>query len=164
MTRRPFTPALTLPLLLLALTGCAQTTSATTEDQVAVNPIGHYVTEGYAQRDQGHDWLSVSVSQSADQQLAITVRGRNDQKKPSCTFDGLAQAIDTNTYQAMANGQAINFTVSPQELVISAPTPEALPQLSYYCSGGASLGGAYQKIDGDLDRSHLDKTPFKANT
>src|SRR5687768_10231693 len=67
-----------------------------TEQRVAKNDDfeGNYVNNSYNQRKEGYDWVAVIVSKESDNQLKIAVRSRADKKKPTCTFDILAQKLD----------------------------------------------------------------------
>ncbi|MBP6863323.1 MAG: hypothetical protein KBC57_13330 [Neisseriaceae bacterium] len=152
---------LTLPLLSLALYGCAQPSAPT----VAATPIepailGDYVSDGYAERAAGYDWVAVSLKEGKDQQIKVSVRSRNDRKKPTCTFDGYAKKTGAQTYTTTANGQPVTLTVTPTQLTIAADTTEGAGALAYFCSGGATLAGSYDKLPGSVDPSQLDPSLF----
>lgn len=150
---------LTLPLLSLLLYGCAQPSSSVTIEPVL---IGEYVSADYANRSDGYDWMAVRMVKIEEKKIAVSVRSRHDIKKPTCTFDAYAQKTDAQTYTAMANGQPVTLTTTPQALTISSPQPEGVSPLAYFCSGGASLEGRYEKLQGTLDQRQLDPGPFKA--
>ena len=114
---------------------------------------GDYVTRDYFQRADGYDWSVVSIRVTSDSTAHITVRSRNDKKKPTCTFEGVGfinQTGDTLTVES--SEETIHFSLAADTLSISSPTPNAL---YYYCSGGASLTGKYIKLHEALDEKQL---------
>lgn len=147
---------LTLPLFAFALAGCAQPTSP----RPASAHSGDYVSADYANRAAGYDWLAVSLSETQADQIAVSVRARSDRKKPTCTFDGYAQKTGAHTYAFTVQGQPITLTLTPERLSIAADRPEGAAALAYFCSGGATLAGSYDKVSGQLDRRQLDPRPF----
>lgn len=124
---------------------------------------GSYVSDGYAKRAQGYDWVGVTVSPAADHQLRIAVRSRADIKKPTCTFDALAQSISPNVYQSSVDGKKILFTFAQNTVSISTQSEADRGLLNYYCSGGGSLADSYQKISGNLDAKQIDPRVFQKN-
>lgn len=112
----------------------------------AINHTGLYVSEGYAQRAEGADWVSVAVTAGEGQQLKVEVRSRSDIKKPTCTFDALADRKDDSTYVAVHEGKNILFTFTEADLNISTENPADSDLLHFFCSGGATLAGQYIKF------------------
>ncbi len=122
--------------------------------------FGHYVTDGYARKDQGYDWVAVSVYPLNQHRVRISVRSRVDKKKPSCTFDGLVTPINDSTLVFHGNDFSIYFNFSGDTLVVGADSRENQNRLFYYCSGGASLAGTYTKIDGPPDSQQIDPASY----
>ena len=152
-------------LILLAAIGCKtdteKTETATTQEPTkTVSTIGNYVSADYSKRSEGYDWVSVSVSEAENNQLNISIRSRADKKKPTCTFNALAQIVNDSTYQTQINGTTILFGFTDAEISITAEKQEDEGLLYFYCSGGASIGGKYVKINEPLDQSQIDKTRF----
>lgn len=152
---------LSMPLLALTITACSQTTPPTTT--ATNNTVGDYVNAGYADREKGHDWVSVSLSESQPDQIAISVRARGDLKKPTCTFDGYAQKTSPNTYHMTVNKQPITLTLTPTQLRITPQSREGESVLAYFCSGGATFAGSYDKLNGPLDRSQIKSDTLESN-
>lgn len=121
---------------------------------------GSYVSDGYTNRTEGYDWVSVSVSEADHDQLNIKVRSRADKKKPTCTFDAIAYKVDDKTYESAIDNKSIVFTFSDTNLAISTKNEADNSILTFYCSGGASLAGSYKKINGEPDKTQIDKTQF----
>lgn len=48
--------------------------------------VGDYVSAEYAKRNEGYDWVAVSVSQVSDSTLHVSVRSRADKKKTNLYF------------------------------------------------------------------------------
>lgn len=143
-------PALSLAILILQ--SCGQ------KDQKTVPPSleadGNYVSDSYAQRNEGYDWVSVAVKTEADSGLAISVRSRADLKKPSCTFDAKAKKSNDSLYLCDFEGNEIQFKFKTGSLEIDAANKDIL---RFFCSGGGSIGGVYQKINEPLDASQMEK-------
>lgn len=126
-----------------------------TEQKVAENDDfdGNYVNNSYSQRKEGYDWVAVIVSKESDNQLKIAVRSRADKKKPTCTFDVVAQKLDKNTYTSIIQDKKVLFHFSENSLVIETEKKEDSGILNFYCSGGASIGDTYIKINEQLDET-----------
>ena len=150
---------------LAAVTGCHNVTPAvksSANNAVAVHSIpvdvmkdyisGDYASADYDKRAQGYDWVGVMVRAESDQQIDIKVRSRSDIKKQTCQFDGKAilmgqDAAHGTIFQAQANDSTVFFQFKDNMLTIDSPNKYAL---NYFCSGGASLAGEYQKLTEDL--------------
>ena len=125
---------------------------------------GNYVTSDYPMRKEGYDWMAVKVIELNDSLLQISIRSRADLKKPNCTFDAKAFKIEPgNVFNATVEGFGVYFTFEAESLVISGETDEDNEMLGYFCSGGASLAGVYQKIAEPLDTAQIDKALFRKN-
>lgn len=124
-----------------------------TEQKVATNDgfEGNYVNNSYNQRKEGYDWVAVIVSKESDNQLKIAVRSRADKKKPTCTFDVVAQKLDENTYTSVVQDKKVLFHFSENSITIEAEKKEDSGILNFYCSGGASIADTYAKINEQLD-------------
>lgn len=150
---------------LAAVTGCHNVTPAvksSANNAVAVYSIpvdvmkdyisGDYASADYDKRAQGYDWVGVMVRAESDQQIDIKVRSRSDIKKQTCQFDGKAilmgqDAAHGTIFQAQANDSTVFFQFKDNMLTIDSPDTYAL---NYFCSGGGSLAGEYQKLTEDL--------------
>lgn len=151
---------------LAAVTGCHNVTPAvksSANNAVAVYSIpvdvmkdyisGDYASADYDKRAQGYDWVGVMVRAESDQQIDIKVRSRSDIKKQTCQFDGKAilmgqDAAHGTIFQAQANDSTVFFQFKDNMLTIDSPDTYAL---NYFCSGGGSLAGEYQKLVEDLE-------------
>lgn len=132
----------------------------TMEAEVSSTIIGNYVTESYKQRSEGYDWVAVSVTERDEGELYLKIRSRVDTKKPSCTMDMKAYKQGENSYQAISKGKPITISFEPNSLRISIADPADEWVVAYPCSGGATIAGVYEKIDGALDPNQLDPTSF----
>ncbi len=145
--------------------GCKNETKKTEKVSIpeateVLNVSGNYVSEDYSKRSEGYDWVSVAVTEVKNNQLNISVRSRADKKEPSCTFDAVANKVDYQTYRTKINGKTILFAFTNGEISIDVESEEDEGLLYFYCSGGASIGGTYSKINEPLDHSQIDKTKF----
>lgn len=156
--KRNVLPALSLAILILQ--SCGQKDQKTVAPSLQVD--GNYVSDAYAQRNEGYDWVSVSVKTEADSGLDISVRSRGDLKKPSCTFDAKAKKSNDSLYLSNFEGNEIQFKFKTGSLEIDAANSNIL---RFFCSGGGSIGGVYQKINEPLDASQMEKSsPDSAQT
>ncbi|KRG35282.1 hypothetical protein AK822_07115 [Psychrobacter sp. P11F6] len=115
--------------------------------------VGDYADEGYEKRAQGYDWVGVMVRAESDQQINIKVRARSDIKKPSCQFDGKATLMGQDDahgiiFQSKVNDSTAFFQFKDDKLTIDSQDKYAL---NYFCSGGGTLVGDYQKLTTDLE-------------
>ena len=152
---------LMMMVLFLAI-GCKNKTEKTKEfstlKSVEVLAIlGNYVSEGYSKRSEGYDWVVVTVTETENNQLNISVRSRADKKKPTCTFDAVAKRVDDQVYQTQIDGKTILVEFTRGKISITTKQVEDEGILYFYCSGGATLGGTYLKIKEILDQSELGK-------
>ena len=159
-----------LGMAFLALVSCKNETKKTDTQETTQEAVtttlsvtGNYVSSEYEKRDEGYDWVSVAVKAAKDEQLKIAVRSRADKKKPTCTFDALAKKVNDSTFTATAEGKTILFSFKDNQISITTQNESDSNILNFYCSGGGSLAGSYQKIEGDLDQTQIDKTIFRKN-
>jgi len=118
---------------------------------------GTYVDASYAQRNEGYDWVGVSISETAGDQLLVRVRSRADRKKPTCTWDARIYPESDHLYFTTEEGSKIFFDFTGDTLSISAENENVL---YFFCSGGATVAGKYVKIDEPLDPEQVDSTVF----
>lgn len=158
--------AFTLAILFLSTgTGCKKETDNTENiskpEEIEESTVsGNYVSDGYSKRSEGNDWVSIAVTEALSNQLTISVRSRADKKKPTCTFDTKAFKKNDSIYESNYDGKNIIFHFNENNLTISTENPEAINLLYFFCNGGATLAGTYQKINEDLDTEQIDLTAF----
>jgi len=126
----------------------------------ATDVTGSYVADGYQQRNDGYDWVGVTVKQWKDKELLLSVRSRADKKKPTCTADLKATLKEGNTYTAVAEGKNIIISFTADALTIAPENKADEGALAFFCSGGATVAGTYKKISEPLDAAQVDKTAF----
>lgn len=147
---------------LLALSGCNNMTPsannqvsnlpATTITPAVQAVVGDYASDGYAKRTQGYDWVGVMIQAEGNEQIDIKVRARSDVKKPTCQFDGKATLMGQDDahgviFQSKVNNSTAFFQFKDDKLTIDSQDQYAL---NYFCSGGGTIAGDYQKLAGDL--------------
>lgn len=125
--------------------------------------VGNYVSDGYQQRAEGYDWVGVHIEQTSDTTVHVKIRSRADLKKPTCTFDADAQVIGKDSLESIYEGKSILYLFKNDTLTIKGRNEEAENLLHFFCSGGATVAGAYAKISGELDQTQIDKTLFQAS-
>ncbi len=154
---------------LLALSGCNNTTKANVDNHSVMQPstmlstattspavqviVGDYASEDYVKRAQGYDWVGVMIRSEGNEQIEIKVRARSDIKKPTCQFDGTATFMGQDDahgiiFQSKINDSTAFFQFKDDKLTIDSEDKYAL---NYFCSGGGSLAGNYEKLNGDLE-------------
>ena len=114
---------------------------------------GDYVTSDYAKRTQGYDWVGVTISAVDNENITIKVRSRSDIKQPTCRFDGTAKLIGQDNahgviFKTVANDSVTFLQFQNAKLTIEAQDKYAL---NYFCSGGATLAGDYEKLADNLE-------------
>jgi hypothetical protein len=152
-------------LVLFSAIACKNKTEKTEQDTIQtatkeLNVSGNYVTEDYSKRNEGYDWVSVRVDELKNNQLKISIRSRADKKKPTCTFDTKAFKKNENSYESTYDGKIIKFEFSEENITISTENPDDSNMLYFFCNGGVSLAGTYEKINEELDQQQIDLTKF----
>ncbi len=109
-------------------------------------PGGDYVDDGYARRGEGYDWVAVSVRPAGQDRLQVQVHARADKKRQTCRLSGQAQRSADGTWVLNTPQVPVVLRFLADRVSISAPTEEQRMQLNYFCNGGASLAGDYQKL------------------
>ncbi len=148
---------------LLALNGCNNVTPsannpvsnqpATTITPAVQAVVGDYASDGYAKRAEGYDWVGIVVKADGNEQIDIKVRARSDIKKPTCQFDGKATLMGQDDahgviFQSKVNDSTAFFQFKDDTLTIDSQDKYAL---NYFCSGGGTIVGDYQKLTGKLE-------------
>lgn len=118
--------------------------------------VGDYASNGYATRKQGSDWVGVIVRADGAADIAIKVRARSDVKKPTCQFDAKATLLGQDDAHGIIFQTKINnsndsmafFQFKEDTLTIDSQDKYAL---NYFCSGGGTLAGNYEKLEGNLE-------------
>ncbi len=128
--------------------------------QKTIELIGSYASSAYEKRDEGYDWVGVSVTKNTDSTIHISIRSRADKKEPTCTFDAEALKLNETTYQSNFEGKDILYVFNKTSLTIKTKLKEEISTLNYFCSGGASLAATYTKLNKGLDQTQIDKTIF----
>ncbi len=169
--------AIVLTTALVVLTGCnnmspniMQTAKTSTipstvmqpaiQSQIVLSPalqsvVGDYASADYDKRRQGYDWVGVQIRPFDTAEINIKVRSRSDIKKPSCRYEGQATLMGQDEahgiiFKTIANDSVTFLQFKDGKLTIDAQDKYAL---NYFCSGGATLAGDYQKLAGRLEVS-----------
>ncbi len=120
-------------------------TEASQVEATKVEPINlTFVSEGYATKEEGSDWIKINITSLEQDQVAILVTSREDIKKPTCSLETVATKLNDHTYQAILQEVPVNFSLKEGELNIDTVNESDRGVLSYYCSGGGSLVGNYK--------------------
>lgn len=161
-----FTVLICASTVLISVTGCSYSTVSQIDNTVkskavvqtpAVQKIvGDYASNGYATRKQGSDWVGVIVRADGAADIAIKVRARSDVKKPTCQFDAKATLLGQDDAHGIIFQTKINnsndsmafFQFKEDTLTIDSQDKYAL---NYFCSGGGTLAGNYEKLEGNLE-------------
>lgn len=133
-----------------------------TEFTEEFNIEGNYVSKDYSKRSEGYDWIAISVTEAKSNQVNISVRSRADKKKPTCIFDAVANKVNDKVYQTQIDGKSILFEFTKEQISITTKDKNNEGLLFFYCSGGASIAGTFQKINEPIDQNQIDKTKFNS--
>jgi hypothetical protein len=137
-----------------------KTLQSNTSKKTITTLVGDYVSESYVKRNEGYDWVAVSINQLSDNKIRVSIRSRADKKKPTCTFDADAIQISDYKFKADIDGNSVLFTFKDNTLNIATEKEEDKTILNYYCSGGGSLADTYKKINDPLDEKQIDPRVF----
>lgn len=140
----------------------AQVQAEASSDSISFNNAyyGNYVSDGYSSKDDGADWVAVTVKPIDDYHVKVSIRSRADKKRASCTYDGISMVNTPNTLKVFENKLTILLQFNNGQLTIATDPESDNDKLSFYCSGGGSLVGNYSKIEGNLDQQQIDKTGY----
>ena len=121
---------------------------------------GVYVSEGYDQRSEGYDWVTVSIQILSDSSAHVAVRSRADRKKATCTFDSDALWTGKGKLVIPFEDKQFIFSLLADTLKISGADEKSVNMLYYFCSGGASLEGNYVRQSSPLEEDQLNMDGF----
>ncbi|MCH4823193.1 hypothetical protein ML462_08395 [Gramella lutea] len=124
---------------------------------------GYYVSDGYFKKDEGYDWVAVIVKRVSENELKISVRSRADKKRPSCTFDTSVFRREKNNFSTQIGGNTVLVDFTGDKVIIKGEDQKGESLLYFYCSGGATVGGTYSKIQEEIDVDQMDPTIFHDN-
>ena len=122
---------------------------------------GEYVTESYFKRDEGYDWIGISIGKKDDSTATIYMRSRADIKKATCTLDANAEILDHKTLKTTFEKKVIILSFSESEMEVSTLEEKDGGVLSFFCSGGGSIKGTYKKLVGSMDVTQLKYLDFE---
>jgi len=156
-----FTFVVTLILAFISCKNSMKPAPIEVQKSTVKSLIGNYIDQAYPKRNEGFDWVAVTVSQKTDSIAHIAIRSRADKKKPTCMFDADAVIAGLDTLKATVEGKSILFSFSADSLSIFTENKDDEGILYYFCSGGGSLAGTYFKISEPLDTTQIDRTIFQ---
>lgn len=159
----------------VAVIGCATGTPTVVAQDTGVGPVGiraealltvdamvgDYVDGDYAQRGEGYDWVSISIVKIHDRGAYVKARSRSDKKRGTCTFDGVGFLRKEFLLAVDFDGKTIFFALDGDRLTVQTESEDDADLLYFFCSGGATLAGEYQKLDESLDTSQLAPVAFE---
>lgn len=146
---------------LTVLFGCETKRELQEEKPIATISTGFFVSEEYDKRQEGFDWVGISVGKKNDSIFSISVRSRADLKKPTCTFDGQAWVNGKNQLKSIFENKVILFTFSKNELNVTMENEADKDFLHFFCSGGGTLAGSYKKPKKPMDMAQLNSVDFE---
>jgi hypothetical protein len=151
----------------LTLLSCGDNNDSRDQKQVCTTSTierfeGNFVSDGYSRREEGYDWVAVSIRIKSDSVAVINIHSRSDRKKPTCSFEGEGFLRSAETLiTELEDGKHMLLRVDGDQLSIQPATQDDDNMLYYYCSGGATLAGTYIKISEPLDETQLGSPPFE---
>ncbi len=109
---------------------------------------GSFSSDFYDNREKGYDWVLFNIKERADDNFDIQVRSRTDNKKATCTYDGIGQAKGSKKLLAPLDDK-VNMLITLENDGIDVWMDGHFEDrflLMRYCSGGGSLAGKYHRI------------------
>jgi hypothetical protein len=150
-----------LPVLFCILVSCNQPSQVTEKNITAGSFEGIYVSEGYALRGEGYDWVAISLCALTDSSVQVAVRSRADLKNTTCTFDSEALVTEQGLLSIPFEDKEITLTLQGDTLKIGGRDEKSSNLLYYFCSGGGTLKGTYTRVTGPFDETQLFETGFE---
>ncbi|MGW8317239.1 MAG: hypothetical protein ACWGNV_16700 [Bacteroidales bacterium] len=147
--------------LLMLLVACQSQEPSGQVSNAVSDYAGIYVSDGYPLRDQGYDWVGISIDPLSDSTAHVSVRSRIDQKKATCTFDSDASLTDSGRLVIPFEDKQFFLSLSGDSLKISVEDEKSNNLLFYFCSGGASLEGTYSRLHESIEEDQLSGEGFK---
>lgn len=143
---------ITLTLAALIISGCTISPYPKGHEDTTEAVVGNYVSSGYAQRDQGQDFVTVSVTPEIGKAINIKIRSRADVKKaPICNFDAKVYWSEPSVYESIYDYATIRYLFNDNGLHIETVKPENGAILEQFCTDGVSIAGDYHKIDAYIE-------------
>jgi len=123
---------------------------------------GIYVSEGYTTRDNGSDWMAVSVIPINETEAQVNIRSRVDNDKTAtCTYAATSKVSASKTLTAtFPDKESILFFFKTDQLSIKEAPETDAAFLQSFCTDGNSIAGTYQKLTEPLDDAQLLKGGF----
>lgn len=121
--------------------------------------VGNYVTPEYFKRNKGYDWVAVSITEINQNTAHIRIRSRIDKKKATCTFDSDAKLVGSRLISEY-DGINILYTFTKKGVTIRTEKETDSSRLNFFCSGGGTIAGNYQKLSSALDKKQLDNRDY----
>ncbi len=154
-----FKSYLTFIVLILILQSCGDGTATQEKgfNKSLENMNGVYVSEGYESRDDGTDWMAITVIPINETQAQVNIRSRVDNDKAAtCTYASLATAKENNILEALLpENKSVLFAFSNKEVTISNGANTEVSFLQSFCMEGKSIAGSYSKLSEPLDDAQL---------
>ena len=147
----------------LCFWGCQPKNNKAKNNLVFDMYLGNYVDQDYANRNEGYDWVAVTLDTIGKEKYQISVRSRSDKKKPTCQYNSEVVPVNDSTLKSEFEGKTLLFSLYEDKLRISAEKDEDESILYYFCSGGSSLAGTYTRISEPLDISQLSAYNYQEN-
>ena len=82
------------------------------------NIYTNYVSVDYSKKDEGYDWVMVSLKDIDTHKARVSIKSRADKKKPTCTFDDIVYKKDNNQFVSYKDEKTILFEVKDDYLFI----------------------------------------------
>ena len=115
-----------------------------------------FVSEDYAKRNEGYDWIAVDIDSIGVDTITVKVFSRSDIKKPTCNFYAKAFELEKGIYRSINTDPIVMITLDGEDLHLGSVSEEENQKLMFYCSGGGNLVGDYQLLKETIDSSQLD--------
>lgn len=151
-------------IVAILFTACGSTLNVnekiTKEENHIKSIYTNYVSTDYSKKDEGYDWVMVSLKEIDTHKARVSIKSRADKKKPTCTFDDIVYKKDNNQFVSYKDEKTILFEVKDDYLFIKGESKTDENFLYYFCSGGATLKGEYKRLNENIDKNQIDKISY----
>ena len=114
-----------------------------------------YVSEGYAKRAEGEEWMAVKMDSITSDTINVVIfSGPKNQK--ICNFNTRAFELEKGIFKSINTSPIVLFTIDDEDLVISSIDKGSEEILKNFCSGNANIAGKYLLLHEPIDTVQID--------
>lgn len=134
-------------LILLACTEKASNDKPQRSSATSNSLFGQFANSDFADRGKGYDYVAVDIDSLNEYFALVNISSRADKKRPSCEVQIIARIADGILAFESVDKNTIEIRSTSDGIRIQAVDDAHQGDLSFYCSGGASIAGDYTQVN-----------------